>query len=265
MSGYELIKSMLINNKIMKNEKILYTSLTLLVASTLGLLFYVSNINSEDYRSINDSQSSIFKTQTAVAPQVEPESNYKIISPEAEDLRSIAELRWKKYTNTKYGFEIEYPANWYIQESETPGWPSIVFYKEATTTRIHFQQNLTQVAIYPQGYPSENMVVETATSSRVINSSSNQYDFVLSNNKIPFASFAQFSNKINENWTEFGFVSSIIKVSDLKFSCVNKTLNNCDTLEGDKLIAEGTIYDNDSVDIEKRILSSFKFIRINID
>ncbi len=230
------------------NKSIKIAIICLVIAVFLGGYFYTKNTQDVEV----DNQVNTTSTQGVFHVDVP----LNIIPPDPNTTST-----WKKYTNDKYRFEIEYPSNWYIQESEDPGYPSITFYKEATSTALGHRSNQTLVTIYPFGYGAESMEVGKVTSDILLSEKvKHQYDMTLFNTNERFATLAF----LDEGWNDSGFIMSRLKVLDLHFGCklvINTNQNDCDFENGDVFAATGKIETPAVRDIQTRMLTSFRLLK----
>ncbi|MFT5180086.1 MAG: hypothetical protein ACI9GH_000405 [Candidatus Paceibacteria bacterium] len=178
---------------------------------------------------------------------------------------TLGEVEWVKYENKEYGFELEYPNHWRIHVEDDDLSPKINFYPFQNNIELplsHFT-NATQFSIYPKGIPSEGLIGENVEVGLNINEEVDVVrEYVLAD-KDKWATMITFKD-VPESWKPWGFIWAGVAIEDLEYSCrqgfniVSAEL--CNTFEGDELLRDGNT-DNDLLEIERKIINSFKFIK----
>jgi len=177
-----------------------------------------------------------------------------------------ADAEWLTYTNDEYGFKIDYPSDWKVLDfsnNEIAPIFNIVKVSESKDGPFTHHDEVTQVSIFPNGYPTEGVIGETVTST-VEFSEETQFanDYVLENGT-SWATFATFKN-VPDPWQEAGFVWAEVEVGESSTVCTRNgeevDENQCDPFSGDSIVRSGTVSQEDR-DTELRILKSFEFTK----
>ncbi len=162
---------------------------------------------------------------------------------------------WKTYANAKYGFEVQYPADWKVFESLDNIAPSINIYKTGTPPLSDFS-NETQVSIFPLGMPTEGPAGDSKQISKQLIKGLNQRvsAFYLSNNNEISAYYISFITP-PKNWDTSGFIWTSLQIK-------NRTLTdatpNPDAMQSYHVSGE---VDASGFSLIDQILSTFKFTK----
>lgn len=229
------------------NSRVLF--LTLIAAVVVSSIFFVVLLNADSDDNENTATTTA-ATNTNATTSSETES-----------------VTWETYTNTRFGFSIEYPSDWEVRAFlDDQIAPTINFYPTGTDTAglpfTHHSEGVTHVSIFPHGIPTEGFfgpsVDSEATFAAPVMS---PRDFVLADDT-RFATIVPIDSP-NDNWTESGFLFAHNVVHNRSTSCrrgdTEISIEACDPLMGDTIVRSGTINTDDRATIV-RMLESFQFI-----
>lgn len=178
------------------------------------------------------------------------------------------ETEWKTYRNEQFGFALEYPSTWQVEQfpNHTLG-PIINIYKPdqvggESPPFTHFSE-ITHVSVYPQGIPTQGLTGQTRPSTLTFQEEITNADDFLLKNGTPFATAANFANPPS-SWNESGFIFAHLVIENLEISCLRNGTEiptvECNVLAGeDVLVRSGSISEEDRA-VEERILRSFAFL-----
>lgn len=163
----------------------------------------------------------------------------------------VTDQEWGTYTNFKYGFKIDYPSSWIVDE----GHPEFISFFD--------KEHANFVSIFPFGKGTEGRFEPSVPSDVVFSvPTSVKLDYITSTGE-RYATYAKISYVGQNNWNQNGLVEAQVKIYNLKKTCKRGNaeidINNCDVWRGDQIVFDGNIQARDR-EILKKIISSFKFI-----
>ena len=189
-----------------------------------------------------------------------------IISPKVENDTLIENRNdWLIYESNELGIYFEYPPDWSVSETDSPV-PAVHILPSDISTEgvdnITHHTDITNVSVFPLGYPSESVLGQSRYSSKDYfpKRKEETVDFYLVNGDV-------WGTMINlefipKGWNTNGFIWSRTAISDHKTLCfdgekeVPKT--NCDPFMGDVIKHEGFINSSERL-IQEEILRSINF------
>jgi len=185
--------------------------------------------------------------------------NYFSPDEEAEE-----EVQWVTYTNDEFDFKIDHPENWQVldfSDNEISPVINIVKNDEDQAGPFIHHNNVTQVSMFPNGYPTEGVFGETKDSSVELSEPVRAAnDFILGNG-MPWATFVVFRDN-PPSWDEPGFMWASVEIQNGEAVCTRDgeeiDENTCDPFFGDVIIRRGDISQEDR-EIEERMMESFQF------
>lgn len=189
-----------------------------------------------------------------------------LFSPE-EDEAAIIDNRgeWETYENEEFGFSIEYPPNWKIEEIPdhqlVPKFHILPSDEEdVDIERMTHHTAVFNVSIYPQGYPTEGVFSQSGPSDVNYGEDINEAtDFFLMNGDV-WATMLKPETE-EESWNEHGFVWSMLPVKDHETVCFKDdeevSKDRCDPALGHEIRHSGSVKSGDRA-VLKEILKSFE-------
>ena len=174
------------------------------------------------------------------------------------------EIEWVTYTNDEFDFKIDHPENWKVLDFSTNEIAPIINIVKETETKsgpfIH-HDDVTQVSIFPNGYPTEGVFGETKDSNAELKEpvrAANDYIF---EDGTPWATFLVFRDS-PPSWGESGFVWASLELQNAEEACkrdgITISMDTCDPFFGDTIVRHGNVSQEDR-DIELRMIESFEF------
>ncbi|RJQ14361.1 hypothetical protein C4553_01450 [Candidatus Parcubacteria bacterium] len=173
---------------------------------------------------------------------------------------------WNTYVSEKFGFEIQYPPDWEVQEFDnSPYIYGVNFYKPSPNLifPLTHHSDVTHVSVFPQGIPTEGVFGKFKESARQYPiQAKNKIDFLLEDQSVWGMMSANFTQK-PASWDDFGFVWSGLKVENLRVKCFREGKEvdaaGCDPLMGDEVVRTGVVSEEDR-EIEEQMLSTLRLI-----
>lgn len=191
------------------------------------------------------------------------DNDTKKVKPIPEPL-TLEEVQWVEYVNEEYDFSLSYPKHWKIHVEDDDLSPKINIYPFQDDIILPFDHfaEATHFSIYPKGVPSEGLIGQNIDVSLPLNEKvKSAKEYILSNND-KWATMVSFEDTPS-SWKPWGFIWSGVKVKNLEFSCKRGNqeveVEVCNPFEGDTLLREGNV-NSDLIEIERKIINSFKFI-----
>ncbi len=175
---------------------------------------------------------------------------------------------WKVYINEDFGFKIEHPSDWQVVDL-SKGDPVSSFHILPPEVDIEGREiilphsNISNVSIYPEGYPNEDFIGQFGISVVSLGEKVKEaFDFYLLNDEdwatkiVPEADILE--------WSEDGFLWSRASVDDYEVFCFDNEerikRDLCDPKnQGHKVKHEGSVNRKERI-IQIEILESFSFI-----
>ncbi len=147
---------------------------------------------------------------------------YKQFNTSREQVSGQSETAgWKTYTNSQYGFEIKYPANWKFdlrgQEE-----PVFSFYKEGEMPLVPTHANMTQVSIFPRGLGVEGPLGEPTKVDKDLTGASEKVvlEYRLTNGQV--RGYGIYFDNAPGAWdASAGFIWAEVKTENLQTTTVN--------------------------------------------
>lgn len=172
---------------------------------------------------------------------------------------------WNTYKNKEYGFSIDFPSDWEINEDFKNVSPTINIYlpnKDAQPPFDHFA-NINNVSIFPKGLQTESVIGQSQKTEIEFDFKSDKsVDYLLEDGTV-WASYINFDN-LNEPWKPWSFMWARNIINDLEFKCLSSNvevvLDECNPFEGDEFIRIGTV-DSEIRQTQEKIIKSFKLIK----
>lgn len=190
-----------------------------------------------------------------------------IISPvEEKDHLINNRSDWFVYESDDFSFHLEYPPDWSVKRttSPVPGihiLPSNVDVEDIENITHH--TDITNVSVFPHGYPIEGIFSESKYSSDdyFLDRKEETIDFYLTNGET-------WGTMINLNftptgWNSDGFIWSRTSISNHEVLCFDGeeelSKSECDPLMGDTVKHSGSVDLSERL-IQEEILRSIKFV-----
>ncbi|MGM0482498.1 MAG: hypothetical protein ACQEP6_01380 [Patescibacteria group bacterium] len=188
-------------------------------------------------------------------------------SPEEEKVVRIENRsEWRTYENDEFGFSIEYPPDWRVEEfPEHELVPKFHILpqdeKDVDVERMTHHTDVHSVSIFPQGYPTEGIFGESGSSNVNFGEEINEAtDYYLLNGDVWGTMLKPESEK--EKWNEHGFVWGVLPVKEHETVCFKDgeeiSKDRCDPVSGHEIKHSGSVKEQDRL-IQKEILRSFEF------
>ena len=176
-----------------------------------------------------------------------------------------SETPWPTYRSDRFGFEMQYPADWTVAEfPDDQIAPRINFYprKTATLLPLTHHSETPNVSVFPYGFPTEGVFGATRESDAEIGPAVRQgLDYTLADGTV-WATYLNLA-ETPDSWQEFGFLWARAEIQDLEVFCtrngVRLEVENCDPLGSEDQIVRSGRVDPALRETEVRILKSFRF------
>jgi|GEM_PF-1624923 len=186
-------------------------------------------------------------------------------SPQTEELGSIDTSNWETYKNNDFHFQIEHPPDWEVAEFPADRIsPKFNIFKEGEQEPPfdHFSTT-TNVSIFPHGIPTEGVLGETKDSNVQLSQNAEEARDYLLEDSTRWATYVNFRDT-PWSWNDSGFVWARTEIQNHSVECRQDEQevpqSECRSLEeGYRIVHQGEISQRDR-EIEKEILSSFKFL-----
>ncbi len=172
--------------------------------------------------------------------------------------------QWTTYFNYEYGFSIDFPEGWEINEDYKNVSPTINIFmpnKKVIPPFDHFA-DINNVSIYPKGLPTEAVIGQSKTTDIDLDYKFDKsIDYILEDGSA-WATYINFE-KVSDPWKPWGFLWAKTVVNDIEYKCLRSgkeiELDNCNPFEDDEFVRMGVV-DSDIREIQEKIIRSFKFI-----
>lgn len=179
----------------------------------------------------------------------------------------------RQYSSNKYAFKIQLPENWSAVESKThSGIVTSIFPLNTAAGNklplgIHQDAALSYIAVWPGGLGTEFPSGDVTSFSKANNTPQLSFTIDRENSKVflledgtPWAYFIIPKNT-PASWNKMGFIFAQIQTKNFQATCydkntgIQKPMQQCDPMMGDKVVRQGTSNKLHEVIIH-RILSS---------
>ncbi len=190
-----------------------------------------------------------------------------VISP-TEEKNNLIENRgdWLLYESSDFSLSFEYPPDWQIKTSSIPVpgihiLPPEINVKEINNITHHTE--ISNVSIFPQGYPIEGIFSESHHSpdDYFLERKDKTVDYYLKNEEIWGTMITLDSTPTG--WSENGFIWSRTSISNHKVLCFDGekeiSKSECDPLMGDTVKHSGSVNLPERL-IQEEILKSIEFV-----
>jgi hypothetical protein len=174
---------------------------------------------------------------------------------------------WTTYTNDTYGFQLKYPKDWQVVENKDL--ELINIFKKAETAKppFTFHNNVTAIAILPQGLGTEGPLGELHTDTvSFAGTSTVAIQYLLKDGSVWGQFIPTDDLTSNPKWASFAFIWAGNKVENLKVACVEDGREVADNKCELGLDSTGQIERTGSINADDKrtldlILGSFKFTK----
>ena len=189
------------------------------------------------------------------------------VTQDQDQATTTPEISLETYTNSAYGFQVQYPSDWTV--SENAAIPSISIHRKSDPagTQYGIHQNTTGVTIYPKGLGTEAPQSESHQASiNYLGATTTLTDFVLKDGSL-WAEMVNVPHGLTaKGWSRNAFIWAGLEVKDLNVVCVMKDgverpADSCDMgveFAGSKFVRMGTTTPTDGAYLEL-ILRTFQF------
>lgn len=181
------------------------------------------------------------------------------ISPTAEFEYNTG--NWQKYTNKRYHFGLEYPEQWWVAENKgTEGSPVINIYSAAyddlfdLPLTIHEDPLISHVSFFPEGSkisePYGTAVNIAEIDAPITFDPDSSESVAYQHNDGEIWGYYLKPKVLPTGWTREGYIFVQISVHNAEVKCFNssgkeKSIRECNTLAGDRMIKYGTVNKTD--------------------
>jgi hypothetical protein len=170
------------------------------------------------------------------------------------------------YTNIEYGFEIDFPSHWQINEEfgdKEKISPVVNIYLPNNNVAPPFDHfaNINNVSIFPQGLQTEAVIGQFKQSEIEMEVPFDvARDYVLEDGTI----WGTYINvQLDEPWKPWGFIWAKNVINDFEYKCLSNGIevdsDFCNPFEGDEFVRSGNIDSEIRKEIEE-IINSFRLI-----
>lgn len=192
---------------------------------------------------------------------------------------TTARLKW--YENRRFGFKVQLPENWLVVEKHSATGSSINLLppgqidENELPLNVHADPGVTYIAVWPGGFGTELPESTTKTfaeqqpdlSFSFTPNQASSRSFYLKNG----SAWGYFivPEQVPPHW-KYGFVFAQTGVKQHKETCYDaqsgqpKNPEQCDGLNGDSIVREGSLKQPDATNIQ-RVLMSLRFVAPQVD